>query len=185
MADNEVTSTNFNVRGFLDVRLDSVWAELSHYISAEEYNLLKADIVRVAKARGITIAQNIIPSDIQSGKTVTVDDLVKLRAMTKNTVLYDGGKNVNGKLESDVYINNKTTTTIITSIKTTKPKGKISINKGSIKELTTLTGIGEAKAKKIIEYREKNGPFAKIEDIKKVNGIGDSIFAKIKDSITL
>ena len=100
-------------------------------------------------------------------------------------IVVDKKGEVNGKLESDVYINNKTTTSKITSTKTTKPKGKISINKGSIKELTTLTGIGEAKAKKIIEYREKNGPFAKIEDIKKVNGIGDSIFAKIKDSITL
>ena len=63
--------------------------------------------------------------------------------------------------------------------------GKISINKASVKELTSLRGIGESKAKSIVEYRTTNGPFQSIEDIKKVKGIGDSIFAKIKDNITL
>lgn len=62
--------------------------------------------------------------------------------------------------------------------------GKISINTASIEELMTLTGIGEAKAKDIISYREKNGPFKTIEDIKNVSGIGDSVFAKIKENIT-
>ena len=63
--------------------------------------------------------------------------------------------------------------------------GKISINTATKEELMTLTGIGEAKAKDIISYREKNGPFKTIEDIKKVSGIGDSLFAKIKENITV
>ena len=62
--------------------------------------------------------------------------------------------------------------------------GKVSINTASLEELMTLTGIGEAKAKDIISYREKNGPFKTIEDIKNVSGIGDSVFAKIKENIT-
>lgn len=62
--------------------------------------------------------------------------------------------------------------------------GKISLNNGSKEELMTLTGIGEAKALDIIAYREKT-PFQSIEDIKNVKGIGDSMFAKIKDQITL
>ena len=48
----------------------------------------------------------------------------------------------------------------------------------------TLTGIGEAKADDIISYRN-NTPFTTIEDIKKVKGIGDSIFDKIKDRLTI
>ena len=44
--------------------------------------------------------------------------------------------------------------------------------------------IGEAKAKKIIEYRDQNGLFKTIEDIKNVPGIGENIFAQIKDYIT-
>ena len=53
---------------------------------------------------------------------------------------------------------------------------KININKADTKTLTTLKGIGKDRAVKIIEYREKNGPFQKIEDIMKVKGIGKKIF---------
>ena len=48
-----------------------------------------------------------------------------------------------------------------------------------------LTGIGESKADAIISYRNENGSFKNIEEIKNVSGIGDSIFEKIKDNITL
>ena len=48
----------------------------------------------------------------------------------------------------------------------------------------TLTGIGDSKAEDIIKYREENGLFKTIEDIKNVSGIGDSLFAKIKENIT-
>ena len=63
--------------------------------------------------------------------------------------------------------------------------GKVNINTATSSELQTLNGIGEAKAKAIIEYREKNGNFEKIEDIKNVSGIGDSVYDKIKDNITV
>ena len=62
---------------------------------------------------------------------------------------------------------------------------KISINHASEIELMTLSGIGQSKAKSIIEYRNTNGQFEKLEDILKVSGIGESIFAQIKDNITL
>ena len=68
---------------------------------------------------------------------------------------------------------------------TTTVSGKISINTATKEELMTLSGIGESKAKEIISYREKNGPFTKIEDITKVTGIGENIFAQIKENITL
>ena len=49
----------------------------------------------------------------------------------------------------------------------------------------TLSKIGESKAESIIEYRTKNGGFKSIEEIKNVNGIGDSLFETIKDYITI
>lgn len=67
----------------------------------------------------------------------------------------------------------------------TEITGKININSATSEQLQTLDGIGEAKAKSIIEYREKNGNFQTIEDIKNVSGIGDSVYAKIKDNITV
>ena len=49
----------------------------------------------------------------------------------------------------------------------------------------TLTGIGESKAQSIVDYRTKNGSFSSIEDITKVSGIGEAMFNKIKDDITV
>lgn len=60
----------------------------------------------------------------------------------------------------------------------------ININTATKEELMTLTGIGETKADAIINYR-KATPFTKIEDIKNVSGIGDSIYEEIKNNITV
>lgn len=62
---------------------------------------------------------------------------------------------------------------------------KVNINTASASELTTLDGIGESTAAKIIAYRQANGSFASIEDIKKVSGIGDRKYEAIKDRITV
>jgi competence protein ComEA helix-hairpin-helix repeat region len=59
----------------------------------------------------------------------------------------------------------------------------ININTASAGELTNLKGIGEKTAQAIIEYREKNGVFKTIEDIKNVKGISDNKFEAIKGSI--
>ena len=59
----------------------------------------------------------------------------------------------------------------------------IDINKASEAELDSLPGIGLAKAKSIITYREEKGKFKTIEDIKNVSGIGEGVFEKFKDRI--
>jgi len=64
-------------------------------------------------------------------------------------------------------------------------EGKININAADAKVLDTLPGIGPSLAKKIIEYREKQGGFHSIEELKKVSGITEAKFAKLKDRITL
>ncbi len=63
--------------------------------------------------------------------------------------------------------------------------GLVNINTASLSELTGVSGIGESRAQAIIDYREKNGAFRSIEEIKKVDGIKDGLFSKIKDSITI
>ena len=61
----------------------------------------------------------------------------------------------------------------------------ININTANVEKLQTLPGIGESIANKIIEYREQNGKFKTIEDLKNVSGIGESKFSNIKDKITV
>lgn len=62
---------------------------------------------------------------------------------------------------------------------------KVSINQGTVEELMTLTGIGETKAEAIVAYRQTNGPFQRIEEIMKVNGIKEAMYNKIKDDIVI
>ncbi len=61
----------------------------------------------------------------------------------------------------------------------------VNINKADKTKLTSISGIGDAKANAIIKYREENGNFKTIEDIKQVSGISDSLYEKIKDYITV
>jgi competence protein ComEA len=62
---------------------------------------------------------------------------------------------------------------------------KININTADQAELDKLPGVGPAKAAAIIEYRQKEGQFQSIEDLKKVSGIGEAKFKKIADRITI
>ncbi len=62
---------------------------------------------------------------------------------------------------------------------------KVNINTADEEALKSLKGIGEKKAKAIIEYRQKNGPFKTVNDLGKVKGIGDKRLGKLKDQITV
>jgi competence protein ComEA len=63
--------------------------------------------------------------------------------------------------------------------------GAININTASATEMEALPGIGAKTAARIIEYRQKNGPFKKIEDLMNVRGIGEKNFLKLKTQITV
>ena len=61
--------------------------------------------------------------------------------------------------------------------------GSININEATAEELETLNGIGPVTAEKIIQYRSEYGKFEKKEDLMEVNGIGEKMYAQIKDKI--
>ncbi len=66
-----------------------------------------------------------------------------------------------------------------------KVEAKVNINTANKEKLETLPGIGETTAQKIIDYRESNGKFKTIEDIKNVSGIGEAKYESLKDKITV
>lgn len=62
---------------------------------------------------------------------------------------------------------------------------KVNINTGGIEELKSLPGVGESLAQKIIDYRNENGKFKTVEDLRSVSGIGDKKFESMKDYIVI
>ena len=64
-------------------------------------------------------------------------------------------------------------------------EGQININTADEKTLDELPGVGPAMAKRIVEYRETEGAFQSIEDIKKIKGIGEAKFNRMKDKLCL
>lgn len=73
----------------------------------------------------------------------------------------------------------------ITTTSSNQDNGKVNINTATLEQLQTLTGVGPSKAAAIMEYREKNDGFKKVEELTNVTGIGDKTFEKLKDSITV
>lgn len=91
---------------------------------------------------------------------------------------------VENQKESGNYVGNTNTSNKNTTDKNDL-NSKVNINTATKEELDTLPGIGESTANKIINYREENGKFKSIEEIKEVSGMGDSKFEQIKDLIEI
>ena len=102
--------------------------------------------------------------------------------------VYDGQKLVIASLEEGGYGNEGASGSSYRDSSQgdmTDSRGRININRASSGELQNIPGVGPATAEKIIEYRENNGFFKSIEDIKKVSGIGDKTFESMKEYITV
>ncbi len=67
-----------------------------------------------------------------------------------------------------------------------EPGGKaVNINAATVADLEKLPGIGPSTAQRIVEYREKNGPFKKVEDLMNIRGIGEKSFLKLKPLVVV
>lgn len=89
---------------------------------------------------------------------------------------------INDKNEIE-YISEENGENVIENTK--KKNDKVNINTSGVEELCTLSGVGESLAKKIIDYREENGKFKTIEDLKNVSGIGEKKYESLKEKITV
>lgn len=127
----------------------------------------------IEKAGGLTEDANInninLAYALEDGMKVYIPKNSDKNELTDDTNIYVSKEN--GNENSSKNSNSDT------------QSSKININTATQTELETLPGIGPSIATKIINYRKENGKFTSVEDIKKVSGIGDSKYARIKDLI--
>ena len=64
-------------------------------------------------------------------------------------------------------------------------EGKINLNTATEAELQTISGIGAKKAQEIIRFRDEQGPFKTVEELKNVSGIGEKTVERLKDMLTV
>ena len=98
--------------------------------------------------------------------------------LNKAEKLYDGEKIYIPKVGENMAVSRDA----INGVSTSKV---IRLNSATLEELDGLAGVGPAIAQRIIDYREENGGFKNIEEVKLVPGIGDKMFEKIKNEIQL
>ncbi|MFM1905495.1 MAG: hypothetical protein RIT32_291 [Actinomycetota bacterium] len=111
--------------------------------------------------------------DAAGGATKDAD----LTSVNLARILFDGEQILIGNLSDPA--------TSSSSSQNSATPGRVSINTATVSQLDQLPGIGPVIASRIIEYRQQNGPFRQLTDIKNVSGIGDALYDKIKDSISL
>lgn len=131
----------------------------------------------IEKAGGLTEDANIkdinLAYVLEDGMKIYIPKNSDNNEVEDNTNIYVSKESGSATTKTTESTNNKTQNT------------KVNINTATQTELETLPGIGPSIAIKIINYRKENGKFINIEDIKKVSGIGDSKYAKIKDLIKI
>lgn len=151
------------------------------------YAMNEQDLINDAINLAGGFLDNAYTDNINLSKKVT-DELVIFVYTEKEyqNSTYSNTTSSNNDYQIDNALKNKVS--IITSDSTnsdTETSNLININLASITELMTLPGIGETKANNIISYREENGFFKAIEEIKNVSGIGDATFDQFKALITV
>ncbi|HCW54508.1 MAG TPA: competence protein ComEA [Clostridium sp.] len=154
----------------------------SNNINREEKTITVEIKGEVKKPDVYVLKENSIVKDLiekAGGLTENADinSINRAKQLQNHELIYICNKNE----ESSIYVGENA----VQSSTNTQVNAKVNINSATIEELKTLKGIGDSKANSIIEYREKSGAFKSIEDIKNVDGIGEKVFEKIKDSLTV
>jgi len=126
------------------------------------------------------IGEVYYPGIYEINENIRLYELVILAGGYKKDADIDNINQVRLIYDSEKIIINRKGTNLISV-----NNGKININTATISQLTTLPGIGEARANSIITYRNDFGPFVKIDDIMKISGISSAIFENIKDFICI
>lgn len=173
---NEIEETTTSIRS---IRVDIKGAVNKPGVYEVNANSIVNDVIILAGG----LAKNATTSNINLSQRVADEMVIYIFTKSELTTTVIN-KITEVKCTTQVIEVNNCITKPTEITTTTKAKYKININNATKEELLTISGIGESKADAIIEYR-KETPFNKIEDIMNITGIGESVFAKIKDYITI
>lgn len=124
--------------------------------------------------------------DSAGGNTESADlDEVNLAYVLQDgQKIYIPSKEDKAKIESKAYITSESGNNVIVQTENEKGgNGKVNINTATQSELENLPGVGESIASRIIEYRQQNGKFSKIEDLQNVKGIGDAKLNNMREYV--
>lgn len=160
--------------------------ELLETEEEESDNMITVDVKGAVENEGVyrvkkgTIIQEVLVLAGGLKKDADTSNLNLSKKVSNEMVITVFTKEEIKKLDTEKKPINETT-----SKEDSKPTGLISLNTASLEELMTLPGVGEAKAKIIIEYREKCGKFKKKEELKNIKGIGEKIYEKLESYITI
>ncbi len=162
------SSEEQDMKANLDVNEDMVDSA-----EKDEGKFIVVDICGEVKNPGViqlSVGSRVVDAvDLAGGLLETADR----RQVNLARILNDG---------EQVYIPKVGEETNLSSTSGSQP-GKININTASEEELKSLNGVGDALAKRIVEYREKNGFFKDIHEITNVSGIGEKKFENMKEQI--
>ena len=164
--NNIAESSNLNLEEKINEKESLIVVEIKgEVVNPDVYTLNEGSIVKdlIDMAGGLTTEADI--SNINRAKEIKNHELIIIR-------------NINDKTNEDDVIEDSISEEVIDDT-------LISINNSDIEQLKEIPGIGEVKAKAIISYRESNGKFRSIDELKNVDGIGEKTFEKIKDNIKL
>nr|WP_207718402.1 helix-hairpin-helix domain-containing protein [Clostridium beijerinckii] len=179
--DESVNVKNNNKSNNKDSKKQIVVAKNKNIVVAKNKNIVVEIKGEVKKPDVYTMSEDSIVKDlidISGGLTENADlsNINRAKKLQDHELIYISNKNDENKEIQTVNSNS--------SNKDISNK-KINLNSATLDQLKTLNGIGDSKAKGIIEYREKSGGFKSIEEIKNVSGIGDNMFERIKEQIEI
>ena len=135
----------------------------------------------IEKAGGLKETADI--TDINLATILQDEDKITIPTKDKTMEEKQNTERIQSNKQSKTTEKSQNTTSISTNTTGKNQNTKVNINTATQTELETLPGIGPSTASKIVSYRKENGKFKSIEEIKKVNGIGESKYKKIKELI--
>ena len=186
LVDNQVVINEVE-KVEVDLKDDLVYVDIKGAVKKPGVYKINSDkkIIDVITMAGV-LMENANTDNINLSKKVTdemviiiyTDEEVKNSNIVDTVIKVIDKECVCPNIQNDGCINTEINDSITNVNKT------ININTATLEELMSINGLGEAKAKAIIKYREENGYFKIIDDLLNVSGIGEALFEKIKEYIT-